>query len=504
MNDAFHEMSDAELQAHEARGGNGKGTAGAKVGSDQEMPGAKVDQGISLDDFYAFMPTHSYIFAPARQTWPAASVNARIAPVAEVNSAGQPILDKDGKQNFIPASLWLDKNKPVEQMTWAPGLPELIKDKLILEGGWIEHGGVACFNLYRGPAARGGDPTKAGPWLKHVIKVYGKTDGRHIVRWLAQRVQRPDEKINHALFLGGPPGIGKDTLLEPVKYAVGSWNFVEVSPIQMMGRFNGFLKSVVLRISEAHDLGDLDRFKFFDHLKTVSAAPPDVLRIDEKNLREYYIPNVCGVIITSNHLADGIYLPADDRRNYVAWSNRSKEDFDEGYWRKIWKWYADDGTGHVAAYLAAFNISKFDAKAPPPKTPAFWSIVDANRAPEDAELADALDKLGNPDAVLISEIADVAESTGDPNSFKTWITDRRNRRIIPHRLEKCGYAPVRNEAAQNGMWVVNGRRQAIYAKANLATRDQLRAATVLKDKLREAGESSKAKVAKDPQDELPY
>ena len=31
-------------------------------------------------------------------------------------------------------------------------------------------------------------------------------------------------KVNHALVLGGEPGIGKDTLIEPVKGAVGPWN----------------------------------------------------------------------------------------------------------------------------------------------------------------------------------------------------------------------------------------------------------------------------------------
>ena len=53
---------------------------------------------------------------------------------------------------------------------------------------------------------------------------------------------------------------------------------------------------------------------------------------------------------------------------------------------------------HVAAYLATLDLANFDAKAPPEKTPAFWTIVDANCAPEEGELADILDKLGNPDA----------------------------------------------------------------------------------------------------------
>ncbi len=437
--------------------------------------------GVTIDDFYAYMPMHNYIFVPTRQTWPAGSVNARVPPVPLLDASGRPI-EEEGKQRFIPASLWLDKNRSVVQMTWAPGLPMLVQDRLISEGGWIEHRGVTCFNLYRAPTNKPGDPTRARPWLKHVVKIYGKTDGRHIILWLAHRVQRPHEKINHALFLGGSQGIGKDTLLEPVKRAVGSWNFMEVSPIQLLGRFNGFLKAVILRVSEVRDLGDMDRFKFYDHLKAYTAAPPDVLRIDEKNLREYYVPNVCGVIITSNHKSDGIYLPADDRRHYVAWSDRDKSEFDEAYWNNIWQWYDAGGDRHAGAYLATLDISSFNPKAPPPKTPAFWSIVDASRAPEDAELADALDALRNPDAVLLSQIAAAAEGAGDPNSFASWIKDRRNRRVIPYRLEKCGYVPVRNDDAESGLWVVDGRRQVIYAKANLPLRDQLKAAKELRDR----------------------
>src|SRR4051812_49084189 len=37
--------------------------------------------GVSLDDFYAYMPLHNYIFAPTSAHWPASSVNARIAPI---------------------------------------------------------------------------------------------------------------------------------------------------------------------------------------------------------------------------------------------------------------------------------------------------------------------------------------------------------------------------------------------------------------------------------------
>ena len=72
---------------------------------------------------------------------------------------------------------------------------------------------------------------------RHLHKVFGEVDTSHMVKFFAHRVQRPHEKINHALLLAGDQGIGKDSLLEPVKHAVGPWNFAEVSLQQMLGRF---------------------------------------------------------------------------------------------------------------------------------------------------------------------------------------------------------------------------------------------------------------------------
>jgi Primase C terminal 2 (PriCT-2)/Bifunctional DNA primase/polymerase, N-terminal/Family of unknown function (DUF5906) len=434
-----------------------------------------LDGDISLDDFYAYMPKHAYIFVSSRDLWPASSVNSRLGAVPLFNRDGAPKLDqKSGKQQTITASLWLDQNRHIEQMTWAPGLPPLISNRLISEGGWIERNGVACFNLYRPPNTRLGNPADAGRWLNHVRKVYGES-ADHIVQWLAHRVQDPGTKINHALVLGGNQGIGKDTLLEPAKHAIGPWNFSEVSPQQLLGRFNGFLKSVILRVSEARDLGETNRYSFYDHMKAYTAAPPDVLRVDEKFLNEQSILNCCGVIITTNHKSDGIFLPADDRRHYVAWSDLSKEDFTPIYWRELWGWYEGGGYGHVAAYLNALDISGFDPKAPPPKTDAFWAIVDASRAPEEAELADVLDRLGNPDATTVDQLS--TRANGD---FRMWITDRKNRRSIPHRMEKCGYVQVRNSGAKDGLWVINGIRQVIYAKKDLPLSVQFRAAETLR------------------------
>jgi hypothetical protein len=138
---------------------------------------------VTLHDFCAYMVMHKYIFMDTGDIWPASSVDARIPPI--------PI----GGGKEISASKWLDRRRPVEQVTWTPGRPQIISDQVIAEGGWIDRPGCSVFNLYRPPILKHGNANKAGKWLEHIERVYG-ADAPHIIAWLAHRVQRPGEKVN--------------------------------------------------------------------------------------------------------------------------------------------------------------------------------------------------------------------------------------------------------------------------------------------------------------------
>jgi hypothetical protein len=279
------------------------------------------EDGVKLGDFWAYMPMHNYMFAPSREMWPGGSVNARVDPVV----IG---VDDEGEEIKMSASVWLDKNQPVEMMTWAPGLPMIIPDRLIAIGGWIERKGVSCFNLYRPATIRLGNGSDAAPWLELVHKVY-PADAGHLIKWFASRVQHPEIKINHGLVMGSNgQGIGKDTILEGVKRAVGAWNCIEISPKNIFDSFNPWKRSVILRVSEAKDMGEVSRFELYEAMKTLMAAPPDVLECNEKHIKQHYVLNCMGAIITTNHLTDGIYLPPEDRRHYVAWSDCVPGDFE--------------------------------------------------------------------------------------------------------------------------------------------------------------------------------
>ncbi len=425
----------------------------------------------TVEDFVSFLPSHNYVYLPTGHAWPASSVNSQLPKQTH------------GTKRVL-ASLWLDKNRKAEGMTWAPGEAQLIPDRVAREqGGWIDKPGTTCLNLYYPPTLAHGTAALAKPWLDLVHRVY-PDDAAHILNFLAHRVQRPGEKINHALLLGGEPGIGKDTLLEPIKHAVGPWNFTEVSPKDIVSRFNAHIKSVICRISEARDLGEVNRYDFYEHMKTLTASPPDIVQCEEKHMKKYAVSNVTGVIITTNHKISGLYLPPNDRRTYVAWSRLTQKDFVTAFWDGIWAWYlSGGGFTHVAAYLHQHDLRKFNPKAPPKKTEAFLDIVEAGLPQEDADFDEALNILERPAVVTIAMIAAATPS----RSFMLWLDERKNHRTFAHRLETCGYVAVRNPAGSYNRWQYRaskgGKSQkfetAFYARKELSVGQQIGAVKAL-------------------------
>jgi len=446
---------------------------------------------LSRDDFYAYLPSHKYIFRPTGALWEISGINGNLAAITDG-------FDVDGNPVRWKPSSWLDTHRPVHQLTWLPGGPEVLENVIVEEAGMIEHAGARAYNTYRAPQPMDGDRSRAGPWLDLIERLY-PDERDHLVAWFAQRVQRPDEKINHALVLGGAQGIGKDTILEGVVRAIGPANCGEATPSNIAERFNEYLENVLLRVSEARDLGEANRYGFYERTKPLTASPPETLRIDQKYVGAYRILNLVGVVFTTNNRTTGLYLPPDDRRHFVAWSEIRPEDFDEGFFTRFYQWYEDEGFGHVRAYLEGYDLSSFNPKAPPKKTEAFWAMVDANSSPEEGALGDVLDALGSresdgsstrPLAITIGMITDKARvlstSTGDgiypdDDVDDYWklvqtLIDKKTSRRVPHMLEAVNYVGVRSPGTKDGRWVIGKRRQTVYASTELAVRDRIRVA----------------------------
>ena len=445
-----------------------------------------LDEGdVVITDFWADLESGNFLYVKTQTLFPSKSVNAKVKQV-EVG-------ERDGEKLKISATSWLMKNRSIVQRTWVPGEPKIIHNKLMRRGQLQSEQGVRCYNFYDPPIIEVGDPSKAGPWLELLQSLYPH-EHKHLLSWFAQRVQQPEIKCNQAVVMSGAQGIGKDTLLVPVRYAIGHWNCAQARPEEMMGQFNAALsQAVILCINEARDLGGddgrrVDRYSFYERMKNIITAPPDFLVINPKHANPYEVPNLVGVIITTNHFPDGLYLPPDDRRHFVCHTTLTRDARSDAYWTNLHQWLATEGNSHVAAYLNSLDIMSFNPKAPPPRTDAFHQIVAASRSPMTGALADALDHLGThlpggeierPAAITLAMLRSVA----DGQLLEELIDLKRHSRIISARLAEARYVTIHKEGTQDGLWTIHSARQAIYVRDDLSENERHKAAYALQKQL---------------------
>jgi len=142
-------------------------------------------------------------------------------------------------------------------------------------------------------------------------------------------------------------------------------------------------------------------------------------------------------------------------------------------------WLMAEGNAHVAAYLHDLDLRAFNPAAPPVKTDAFWSIVNANRSPTDSNVGDLVAGLtarrGGPPPILT--LNDLKEYAADNymNDVHEWLSDVKHRRQIPAALERAGYVEVANMDATDRRWTLHGRKQAIYRHVDISYRDAVAA-----------------------------
>ena len=98
---------------------------------------------------------------------------------------------------------------------------------------------------------------------------------------------------------------------------------------------------------------------------------------------------------------------------------------------------------------------------------------------ERPELMKLLDHARKGDVVIVWKLDRLARSLRqliEKSPSLEWLLDRKRRGHIKHRLDDCAYITVRNRDADDGLWVVNKKRQVIYARLNLNLVQRERAA----------------------------
>ena len=441
MHEAFYELSqqNADKQL----------TVGTIVKAALDNGWAPQSGEVPLGNFIYYGPGNNYIYRPTNSFWIAAAVDSAVSPVNE-----------NGK--LMKASDWLRKNALVTSMTSDPSIEEdYVKGYDCRDGEVVKSAGAALFNSYRRPTIELGVPKMAQPFVDHVERVFNKTgDADQFLDYMAHRVQKPWEKPRFALLIAGGQGVGKDTAVEFCAPAIGAWNVANIDPGAFEQSFNEYCAATLVRISEAANLHEMSKWAFNERTKVLIAGSPDYCQVNPKYGQKFSVRMYCGVIITTNHLANGIYIPEDDRRYDVIdcatmdEMGLRKEDVRREYFSDLWEWFFEGGASHIAAYLHERDISKFNASNGQRKTDAHKTVVASGMA-GDQWLDDILDDLALPQAVRSDWILTKAVANGEKEGDI--------KRKLSNSMTRSGYNLHRSDR-KDGRWKIGSKIVTVYVK----------------------------------------
>ncbi len=258
------------------------------------------------------------------------------------------------------------QDRKVVMATYRPGRKELIKDT-------NKRGApVPTVNMWR-PSnvvpAKNVTDDDVRPWLNHAGLIFGPLNGpaaSHFFHWCAFVLQRPGEKIGHAFVVFGEThGTGKDSVFVPVWRAIGMHNVSTITPAMLAEPWTHYLLAQVVRVEE---MMNFKRGEVANKLKPMLTTPPETVTINEKNVKQYDIPNIQNWVMFTNH-QNAIPIEDTDRRYFVheCCLDAPKE---PAYYAALYDWYDKGGTEKVAGWLLQRDISTFNPMAPPPETDA--------------------------------------------------------------------------------------------------------------------------------------
>lgn len=225
-------------------------------------------------------------------------------------------------------------------------------------------------------------------WYMHFENIgWGGEMREHVLNWMAFTLQFPEKKINHILLLGGREGVGKDFILYPLIKAMGR-NSTTVDGDSILGDFNNHLFNTKHLHFNEIELGSHAQAKQANiKLKPLAAAPPETLRIKEKNIKEFSIRNIVNISMTTNSTVP-FKTTEMSRRYYALWSDLIVRDsygqmipYWRLYWIKLWDWMEDGGYKACIYYLMDRDLSNWNPKVAPPVTEFLRDITEDSKPP---------------------------------------------------------------------------------------------------------------------------
>jgi hypothetical protein len=299
---------------------------------------------------------------------------------------------------------------------------------------------------------------QVGPWLDHVEFVMGSPFERErFIKWCAFVAQHPECKPNWHFLVMSLQGVGKDTLVQPVKLAVGDDNWKETLIFRLASDFNTVVETKLLIVGETRqsDHGFMSAHDVGTRLKELLARPPETLTINKKHQSPYEIPNRLAVILFSNE-ENPLYLERGQRRVHVV-NRRDAKAEPPGYYQKLWTWLAQGGDELAARYLLHYALTDAEKQefigGVAPSSDAKAELEHLNLHPAlsalEEALADAVEGKGVFACLVATqkEIADhlAGDGRNRPSSqlVGTWLLDMERRKTGVRRLKTDPNSPHR-------------------------------------------------------------
>jgi len=429
---------------------------------------------VPIEHFVYFAPANNYIYKPTGTFWPAESVN----------SAGQ-FQNVNGE--IVPPTTWLKENRTVTSMTTDPLIVDQLSTGVDYRDGEVIYNDGAClYNAYRAPNVERGDPRHAGPYFDHVHKLMPSDgDADQFLDYMAHRIQNPGEKPRFALLMGGEQGIGKDTAIVMASLGIGVWNIANIEAFHLDSGFNEHASSVLVVVSEAANTHDMSKWVFNERMKVLIAGQPDYVTINPKYGHKHSCRLHCGVIITTNHLSTGLYIPDDDRRyDVINCATRREMGIGEiharrNYFDKLWSWYENDnGAANIYAALLDRDLNAFSASTGQRSTAAHREMIQVSMV-HDQWVVDAIDLLKD-DALIRADSLWSAVQQVDSEMQRQKFNGSAQ-----HSLRRLGYFRLINPSIRDGRWRLpadNGktaRVQVYYHPDKMHLKDAINNVTTL-------------------------
>ena len=195
--------------------------------------------------------------------------------------------------------------------------------------------------------------------------------------------------------------------------ALGRHNVADVAAKEVAeSQFNSWLigKNLIVLDMKEQTAGVLNEV-----FKSLLASPPHFIRVNEKFLPAFEVPNIASYIMFSN-AKKPLAIDDKDRRYFVYLSPAAPKP--DAYYREYFGWVEDHAVD-VWGYLLNRDVSAFLPKAPPPTTDAKEDLRERSKTKLELFLATALAENDAPldrDLVALSDIShNLPHQVGKPS-----------------------------------------------------------------------------------------